>query len=238
MTYISDTSFYNPTIDGYDTETTGSDLDKDDFLNLLVTQLEYQNPLDPMDDTQFIAQLAQFSQLEALTNMSDSLETSSEVNYLMAQTITNTMATTLIGKDIVAEAANFTLESNGSEDLSFDLGADAETTVISIYDEDGDLVRTVTLDDLTEGMNTYTWDGTNDSGTSVSAGTYSYEVTATGADGTAIDVSNRVIGTIESVKYEDGTAYLIVGGYKVDLSTIIEVIQEGDEVSTMLVDED
>jgi flagellar basal-body rod modification protein FlgD len=225
MTYITNnTQFYNPTLDGFD-RNTSQDLDKNAFLNLLVTQLQNQNPLEPMQDQEFISQLAQFSQLEQLENMSSTLATNSEVNYLMSQSIANTMATTLIGKTVVAEGTDFHLGIDDEVKLSFELGTEAATTTINIFNESKSLVRTVELSDLPGGINDYTWDGKNNAGIDLAPGQYSYEVHATTLSGTDVSVENRVMGTVESVKYEDGIAYLVVGGYKVSLSSIIEIVE-------------
>ena len=140
MSNISDISFYNPLLDGYDRNMT-KDLGKNDFLNLLVTQLKYQNPLEPIKDQEFVAQLAQFSQLEQLENMSESLTTNTQVDYVMSQTIANTMATTLIGKTVVAEGADFQLIAGENADLSFNLGTDAATVTVTIRNSSGSAVR-------------------------------------------------------------------------------------------------
>jgi len=160
--------------------------------------------------------------------MSESLDTNSEVDYLMSQTIANTMAVTLIGKTVVAEGANFYLTAGEDVNLSYNLAAEAETVTINVFDESGALVRTVHLNDMEKGNNTYTWDGHNDSGTALSPGDYSYEIHATSQTGEEIAVAKRVIGEIDSVKYEDGKAYLMVDGYKLDLSTIIEIVQNSN----------
>lgn len=230
MTYISDLQFYNPLYDGYDTAV-DRNLGKDDFLNLLVTQLRNQNPLEPMQDQEFIAQLAQFSQLEQLENMNSSLATSTQVNYLMSQTIANTMATTLIGKTVIAEGADFFLTTNEDIDISFNLATEAASVEIKIFNDSGTLVRTIQLDDLPKGNNTCAWDGRNDEGSLLGSGDYSYEVTAMTLSGESLIADKRVIGVINSVKYIDGQAYLIVGGYKVALSTIIEIEQAGGTAS-------
>jgi flagellar basal-body rod modification protein FlgD len=157
--------------------------------------------------------------------MNSTLTTNSQVNYLMSQTIANTMATTLIGKNVIAEGADFTLDGENNVDLSFDLGGDAATGTIEIYNESGSLVRTIALEDLSAGMNTYSWDGKNDAGIALAPGTYSYEVNANTLSGSDVSVEKRVVGKVESVKYEDGMAYLVVGGYKVDLSSIIQIVE-------------
>ena len=229
MANIPNITFYDPTLDGYD-YSVKSDLGKEDFLHLLVTQLRYQDPLSPMQDQAFIAQLAQFSQLEQLENMTSSLETSTQVDYVMSQTIANTMATTLIGKTVVAEGADFYLALDGQANLSYHLDTEASSVTVKIYNESGALVRTIQQEEIPKGNNTYIWDGRDDNGNQASPGTYSYEVSASTLTGENVDVSKRVIGPVESVKYVDGRAYLIVGGYKVDLSTIIEIL-DGDSLN-------
>jgi len=230
MTNISDITFYNPLVDGYDSNV-AKDLGKSDFLNLLVTQLRYQNPLEPIKDQEFVAQLAQFSQLEQLENMSESLATNTQVDYIMSQTIANTMATTLIGKTVIAEGADFYLTTGEDVDLSFNLGTDAANVTVTIYNPSGSAVREVQLNDLPKGDTTYSWDGRDDNGSLLSPGDYSYEVTALTGTGESITVEKRVIGAVDSVKYIDGKAYLMVGGYKVDLSTIIEIV-DGQNLRT------
>lgn len=232
MTYISDTQFYNPLYDGFDYDPQANkEMDKDAFLNLLVTQLRFQNPMEPMQDQEFISQLAQFSQLEQLANMSESLDTNTEVDYIMSQTIANTMATTLIGKTVVAEGSDFDMTSGEDVDLSFNLGADAATVKINIYDEGGSLVKTIEMDDVHKGNQTISWDGHNNNGTQLGSGTYSYEVHASTATGEEIAADKRVIGVVRSVKYEDGKAYLVVAGYKVDLGSIIEIVDGGNSAA-------
>ena len=232
MSYIvQDATFYNPTHDGIQRNMGSDSLGKDDFLKLLVTQLQFQDPMEPMQDQEFVAQLAQFSQLEALENMSNTLDTNSEVDYIMSQTIANTMATTLIGKQVIAEGSDFVLKDDSEAELSFDLGGDAANVVVNIYDEDGDLIRTIELENLSEGMNTVTWDGKNGSGTRVSAGTYSYKVHATTSSDEELQIEARTIGEVESVKYIDGIAYLVVNGHNVELGSILEIVDENTQVN-------
>jgi flagellar basal-body rod modification protein FlgD len=224
MNTIGNITFSNAYTDGTNkTKTATKELGKDQFLNLLITQLQHQNPLEPMEDSAYVAQLAQFSQLEQLENMSKSLDTSTQVNYLMSQTIANTMATSIIGKTVIADGSNLTLTPGQNAKLSYNLAADASDVTIKILNSEGAVVRTVDLENKTSGNNSYTWDGKDDSGSSLGAGEYTYEVTATNQSGEQVTTANRVIGMVDAVKYIDGKAYLMVDGYKVDLSTIIEV---------------
>ncbi|MGA9120044.1 MAG: flagellar hook capping FlgD N-terminal domain-containing protein, partial [Bacteroidota bacterium] len=86
------------------TATASNQLGKDDFLKLLVTQLQNQDPLNPLQGTEFVAQLAQFSSLEQLTNINSSLEQNIQSNQLMTQSIGNSLAATLVGKDVRASS--------------------------------------------------------------------------------------------------------------------------------------
>lgn len=229
MNPIGEVNYFNPAIDGKERNAQGIDkLGKNDFLNLLVTQLRFQDPLEPMKDQEFVAQLAQFSQLEKLENMQSSLDTSTQINYVLSQTIANTMATTLIGKTVIAEGADFTLSGDEDVRLSYELGADAADVTIRIKNANGAVVRTIETHDLRAGNQTNIWDGRDDNNRPVAPGQYSYEVTATTRTGESIAVNKRVIGKVESVKYTESRAYLIVGGYKVDLSTILEIVEGND----------
>ncbi len=225
MNPIGEVNYINPGIDKSDKSGQDSTkLGKNDFLNLLVTQLRFQDPLEPMKDQEFVAQLAQFSQLERLENMQNSLDTSTQVNYVLSQTIANTMATTLIGKTVIAEGSDFTLEPDRDARLSYELKADAADITITIKNSNGAVVKTMQLHDQRAGNQTINWEGRDDQGSLAAPGQYSYEVIAKTRTGETVTVEKRVIGKVESVKYTESRAYLVVGGYKVDLSGIIEIV--------------
>src|SRR5690554_7537 len=99
----------------YSTE--NSTLDKDAFMKLMIEQLKYQDPLDPMDNTEFSAQLAQFSSLEQLSNLNDLMEESIEVNYYLTQSINNTLTATLIGNDV--KVGSNIISNNGNNTANF-----------------------------------------------------------------------------------------------------------------------
>ena len=208
-----------------------SALGKQDFLNLLVTQLRYQNPLDPVKDTDFVAQLAQFSSLEQLSSINTSLDNSTQLNYVLSQTIANTMATTLIGKEVTASGNQIAHDSDGSDTLRFNLSDNAASTEIKIYDDKGTLVRTISGESLDKGMNSVIWDGKDDTGSNVAAGNYTFAITAKDANGNDVTAETRRVGIVESVRYEDGQGYLIVDGQKISMSDIIEVNLPGSSSS-------
>ena len=91
------------------TKSLQNELGKEEFLKLLVTQLRYQDPLSPMDNEAFIAQLAQFSSLEQMQNMNENLKTNMDTDLFMAQSISNSMVTALIDKEVKIQTNNFEL---------------------------------------------------------------------------------------------------------------------------------
>ena len=111
-------------------------MDKDAFLNLLVTQLQNQDPLNPTDSVEFTAQLAQFSSLEQLSNVNDNLEQLQ--NYQAS--INNSQAVSLIGKDITAKGNALQLKDGGPAGCNFSLDGSAAIVTISLYDSTGEFV--------------------------------------------------------------------------------------------------
>jgi flagellar basal-body rod modification protein FlgD len=213
-----------------------SALGRDAFLRMLMVQLQYQDPLDPTDSQQFSSQLAQFSQLEELQMMSDSLDASLSADLLLTQSITNTLAASLIGKTVTASTASAYL-SDGSAEFYFNLDEAADEVTLNIYDESGTIVRTVTLDNLSEGDHTYEWNGTDSAGNSLAEGIYTFSVSAMDSSGNSVDVSPFIRGRITGVRYEDGMAVLLIGDIAVNLSEVTEILESegsGDSLSTLI----
>jgi flagellar basal-body rod modification protein FlgD len=200
-----------------------SSLDKDDFLRLLITKLTYQDPLNPASDEDFVAQLAQFSSLEQLEQMNTNLATDLQWNYLLSQTISNTMSTSLIGRTIVADSSELQLDTAGTAQICLNLPESAQNLTIKIIDEDGETVRTISVDSPGEGDIAVSWDGLDDNGVQAPAGLYTIEAEATNLDDEAITPSLYVEGKVEAVSYVNGIAYLNVNGQSIPLSSVREV---------------
>jgi len=205
--------------------TSGSSmLAKDDFLKLLITQLKNQDPLNPMQGTEFATQLAQFSSVEQLTNINDTLTESVTVNQLMTQSIGNSLATTMIGKDIKATGNSFTLSAGGSIDLGYTLGDDAATVTVKILDSAGSVVRTMTINNAAKGDGTVTWDGLTDNGSRLPTGTYSFKVTAADSAGSNVTASSYITGTITGVRFTANGTVFVVDGAEIPISQILEIL--------------
>lgn len=199
----------------------GSDtLDKDAFLKLLTTQMQQQDPTQPMDSTAFVAQLAQFSTLEQMSNTNDTL-----TKMLTGQTTAlKTTAAGFVGKSAVFESDEVTLEDGKTASINANLSQAAGNVAVVITDDEGNKVRTLSLGPAAAGNHTFTWDGHDDSGTQMAAGTYTATVTATDLTGKAITVTQTSSATITGISFgSDGTPTFHAGGATVGLSDITEL---------------
>jgi len=205
------------------TTSAGSIMGKDDFLKLLVAKLSNQDPMNPVQDEDFAAQLAQFSSLEQLSNMNQNLTQDIQWNYLLSQTISNTMATSLIGRTVRADSSQVYLDTNGSADLTVNLDRPASELTITICDADGQTVRTITAKGLDKGDRVFNWDGTDDSGTQVASGVYTVKLSAKDGNGNTFTPSSIMEGKVSKVAYQDGIALLNINGQNIPLASVLEV---------------
>lgn len=197
-----------------------NELGKDAFLKLLVIQLQNQDPLQPVDNQAFIAQLAQFSSVEQLQGLGSRLDT-----LLLAQASANQIGTAgLVGKDVLYRADGVDLSPGRPAAGEVQLSAAADVTV-AVQDASGRTVRTLTLGVHDAGAVPIGWDGLDDAGKALPAGHYTFVVSARDAQGAAVAVETRVRGLVQGVSFDaDGTT-LLVGGARVKLSDVIQINQ-------------
>ncbi len=198
---------------------TGSkDMGQDDFLNLLVTQLKNQDPLKPMDNTEFVSQLAQFSQLEQSAKQAGLLQKS-----LDAQTASHQYALLPMVGRTVGLLSPLTQLGEGPAPIRYALDGNAQNVRISILDPQGGVIRTMDYSGRPAGVNTAEWDGFDRNGTRMPAGLYEYRITATNAQGTAVLAQSQAELTVTGVRMVGGAAKLAIGDFNVDPSTVIEL---------------
>ena len=179
------------------TSTTGSSsntLGKDTFLQLLVTQLQNQNPLDPQDNSEFVAQLAQFSSLESMQTLNDTVDTLLG-NYTSSQAL---QASSLVGRTVIAEGDSATIEAGTGLAGQVDLTSAATSMTVTVYDADGNIVKNIDLGDQSAGTINFTWDGTDNDGEAAAAGTYTFKAEAT-VDGSAVAQTTYLPSVVSSV---------------------------------------
>jgi flagellar basal-body rod modification protein FlgD len=199
---------------------TSTSLTQEDFLTLLIAQLENQDPLNPQDSTEFTAQLAQFSSLEQLMNVNTSLADLQTIVFSQ----NNSSIVNMLGKTVLSYGNEIPLTSGESTNIEYSLDADASLVDINIYDSNENLVRTISPGSQSAGRQTVAFDGLDDSGNQLASGTYTYEVSATTLEGDAVSgVTYSSSGTITGVSYEDGTAVLLSGDNSIPVANVVEV---------------
>lgn len=191
---------------------------RDDFLKLLATQLRYQNPLNPMNSTEFTAQLAQFSSLEQLQNVSDQFH-----DLLLYQnSLQNTLSAGLIGK--VVRVSGDTLRLRGTATLGYSLTEDASNGTIRIYDSGGKLVREISLPHQAAGNQIYVWDGRDSGGNTLPDGEYTFSIEAFDNERNPITARTLAYGTVTGITFENNVTYLVIDEkIKVQLGNIQEI---------------
>lgn len=202
-------------------------LGRDDFLKLLVTKLQYQDPLKPLEDEAFIAQLAQFSTLEQMYKISEGIAASNEWDFLQMQSINNTMAAGLIGKDVKASYDGVYLDDDTTPNITFTTTEFARDMTFTIKDADGEVVRTIKKQDVQSGTGTMEWDGKDDFGNRMPEGAYSVSVSAVSGNGSVFTPELSLIGRVESIIYRGGAAYLHVNGIDLPMSDIVAIGEPG-----------
>lgn len=196
-----------------------SKLDRDAFMKLLVTQLQNQDPMEPMDTREMITQLSQLTSVEHLMGMERQL--GSLQNGIAS--LVNGQASTLVGKDVVASAATLHLDASGPVQSTYTLPARAKEVSITIRNAEGRALRTLRLGEQGAGAQRLLWDGNDDQGSRVAAGSYRFEVNALDEQNQPLSVSTRISGRVRSVSYEQGVAQLEIGTSRVRLSEILSV---------------
>ena len=155
-----------------------SPLGKDEFLRLLVAQLSAQDPLNPMDSREFSAQLAQFSALEQMTNVNNTLE---EL-VTAQQALGNSSLVSLIGKLVDIPGNSFEYTQGDPTNLTYTLATEASTTKVEIYNSTGALVKTLNGSG-SQGSNLAIRNGLDNQGNPVESGLYTFKVQATNDSG-------------------------------------------------------
>ena len=199
-----------PTVATQQPETTGKkDLNKDDFMNLFITQLQYQDPMKPMDSYQMASQLAEFSNMDATMKMSDNME-----KLLQFQSSQNNIQLlSLIGKNVQAFGNSLAVNDGSPTATNFTVDGAAETCVVDIYDAANSLVRTIDMGRISSGEYELAWDGKNTQGDTVPDGVYNYKVEALDVTGQEVNVDTRSTGQVTGVDFDSGNATLSVDNY-------------------------
>lgn len=195
-------------------------LDREAFLKLLVAQLSHQDPLQPMEGTEFVTQLAQFTAVEQQLIQSSKLDLIS----MQMTGLANNEAAGLVGKQVTVRGKGVAFDGITPTATSVTLGAKAETVKVEVRGPDGKVVRTMELPGHGAGPMPLNWDGKTDEGATAAPGTYTLEVKAEDADGKPVNVTQDVTGTVVSVNFDKGYPELVLdSGVRAPISDLVSV---------------
>jgi len=187
-----------------------------DFLGMLMTQLQNQDPTSPMDSNQFTSELVQFSSVEQQINTNSSL--TQLIQLTQAGDVIQ--GTSMVGKQVTVQSTQVPLQS-GKGTINFTAPA-AEPVAITISSASGQQLTTAVLTS-TQGQNTWTWNGTDASGNTVADGVYNVVVEGANTDGTTAALPFTVTGTSTGVQSTNNAMQLALGALTVPFSAVQSV---------------
>lgn len=175
------------------TSSSTSDTLQSSFLTMLTTQLQNQDPLNPMDNAQLTSQLAQINMVSGISQLNTTL------NSLISDSTTSQalQAAALTGHSVLVAGSSLTLGSSGALG-GYELASAADTVTIQVKNSSGSVVRTITETGQTAGVHDFVWDGNNDSGTAQSTGSYTFSVSASNS-GSSVTSTALTLGTVDGV---------------------------------------
>ncbi len=196
-------------------------LTQEDFLSLFTKQLQYQDPMAPMDNYQMATQMAQFQTVQALNDMAKSIQ-----NLEADQAAASRLQTAgLIGKKIEAKGNSLFIDqdkkvvSEGSYQL-----AKKGRVYLQIFDANGNLVRFIDDGVKDTSKQKFIWDGKNQQGAQLPAGNYTFSVTAMDEENQPIQATTSKTGAVTGISIENGVTYLNLGPDKIALNEVIAIL--------------
>jgi flagellar basal-body rod modification protein FlgD len=205
----------------------GGALGKDEFLQLLTTQLKYQDPMNPMDGSKMASELATFSSLEQLVNINDALEAAKTQQDIMLLAINNNVALSTIGKTVVAAGDEVVLAKDpvsgvvGGKVLA-DITTEGKAE-LKLFDASGKEIASRSLGYLTAGDKKEFDVGS--AATGLSEGKYTYKIEVTDSKGQAVPQTTYTVGKVDGISYDSTGAVLTSGPLNIAIGSIIKILQ-------------
>ncbi len=207
--------------------TSGSQNLQQTFLQLLVAQMNNQDPLNPMDSTQLTSQLAQISTVTGINNLNTNI---SQLLTQLQQSAT-IQSGMLTGHNVMVAGSGLNLASNSNGSGAsavggIDLGSAAQNVTVTVSDSSGNVVQTLNLGPMSAGFQDFAWDGSTSSGSTAPAGNYQFSVTATGSGGASVTASPyNLQPVIGAVPQSNGTTQLMLGnGSQVPYTSVMQIM--------------
>ncbi|MCL4485579.1 MAG: flagellar biosynthesis protein FlgD [Nitrospirae bacterium] len=203
-------------------------LGMEDYMNIMIRQLQYQDPFHPMDNRKFASQLAQFSQLDQLVHLNKKMEGMAS----QGKESDSLQMVGFLGREVFLKGNRFIKNPHESASLVFRLDRPAEKSTVYIYGAKHQLIRTLKAGPMEAGNQHVAWDGLSNRGTRAPEGGYEFEVVARDARNRPVSASPLRTGIVTGVVFSGTRPRLEVNGEKVDLSDITHVgIVRGEDTS-------
>jgi flagellar basal-body rod modification protein FlgD len=191
------------------------------FLTLLTTQLQNQDPLSPLDTNQFTQQLVSFSQVEQAINTNTTLS-----NLLSLQQADQSIAALPLVGHTVEYTDNQGALVGGKAEFAYNLPSQASSATITITDASGNIVLQQPAD-TAAGLHTFNWNGKSSDGTQAPDGTYTFNISATAPDKSAITAAIAAFGKVEGVQIVNNTPVLNIDGISEGLDKVVSIDNGG-----------
>lgn len=215
--YDSLTSSSSTSTVEYTTAEEASSLDSEDFLTLLVTELQYQDPTAPMDNVEMVNQLTQYSQLDELAAMNEKLDDFSDTITAMSAV----SGLNYLNKAVEADGNTVVVSDGDVTTLYYTLDQDAALLTVNVFDSEGTLVDTASATEIETGVYSFTWDATDYNGNAVDDDTYTVVLSAENSDGESFDVSTTTTGIVSGVTTtDDGVILTLSDGRTVNMADV------------------
>jgi flagellar basal-body rod modification protein FlgD len=210
----------------YDTENT-HELSSEDYLLLMLQELQYQDPLEPQDSEQMMTQLSQLNVVDQLGSVNDNLA----LLQMYESAVNNTLAISLVGKAVEVNVDGFQYEGNGSQDFYYNVPEGLDSITIKITDEDGNIINSYDVPADTIGKQTFTWDGLDENGNQVEEGQYFIQVEGTinpedansEEEPQTVNLGASMRVKIDSILFKDGQIIAKAGNQEIPIENISEV---------------
>jgi flagellar basal-body rod modification protein FlgD len=195
------------------------DVSQDDFLKLLIAQLQHQDPLNPMDSQEFTVQLATFNMLDQMIKMNGNLENMQGKQAFLGQV----GAVSLIGREVTADGGAINLKAGEAAPIHYRLDSGAARVTVEIRDGQGRLVRSLEAPAQEAGEQRILWDGKDTGGLAASPGVYSFEVNAFGAGGNRLGAAAKTKGIVTAVDVSAPEPLVKIGDLEIPISAVTGV---------------
>ncbi len=204
----------------------GGEMGKEEFLQLLVTQLRYQDPMNPSAPEDFAAQLAQFSSLEQLIQIKDGMVVQAGTAAQLAENINASAALGVLGKEVMATGDNLMVDAEGNSSTTIGVGGSGGAATVYILRKDGTEIASGDLGFLRGGRNDIDLSEFTDG---LAAGAYRYRVEVADGTGELADVKLYTVAMIDGLRYTPQGPLLIADGVEIPIANVIEINSQNEQ---------